>query len=91
MKALNYDTRTLIMMNVKTAEKKPLPEHFTKSQYRILRNLIIQKKIEKGFFDFVISGLFAETDWKKLDYSQMYTLIHVLTNYNYRKGEEKNG
>lgn len=85
MKALNYDTRTLIMMNVKSAEKQPLPEHFTKSQYRILRNLIIQKRIEKRLFDFIISGLFEETDWKKLDYSQMYTLIHVLTNYDFKK------
>ena len=26
-----------------------------------------------------------DVDWKKLDYSQMYTLIHVLTYYNYKK------
>ena len=91
MKALNYDTRTLIMMNVKPAEKQPLPDTYTKSQYRILRNLVIQKKIEKRFFDFIMSGLFGKTDWKTLDYSEMYTLIYVLTNYNYGKGEEENG
>lgn len=85
MKALNYDIKSIILQNIKSAEKQPLPEHFTKSQYRILRNLIIQKKIEKRFFDFIISGLFEETDWKKLDYSQMYTLIYVLINYDFKK------
>lgn len=85
MKQLNYDMRTLIMQNVRTAEKKPLPDTYTRSQYRILRKLIVQKKIEKRFFDFIVSGLFGKTDWKTLDYSEMYTLIYVLTNYKYEK------
>lgn len=91
LKQLNYDVRTIILQNVRTAERPAMPEHYTKSQYRILCNLIVQKKIEKRFFDFILLGLFGLTDWKKLDYSQMYTLIHVLTYYDYRKGEEKNG
>ena len=85
LKQLNYDVRTIILQNVRTAERPAMPQHFTKSQYKILCNLIIQKKIEKRFFDFILSGLFGLTDWKKLDYSQMYTLIHVLTYYNYKK------
>lgn len=91
MKQLNYDMKSLILMNVKSAEKQPLPDTYTRSQYRILRNLVIQKRIEKRFFDFIMSGLFDKTDWKTLNYSEMYTLIYVLSNYNYRKGEEKNG
>lgn len=85
MKQLNYDMRTLIMQNVRTAENKPLPDTYTRSQYRILCKLIVQKKIEKRFFDFVVSGLFGKADWKTLDYSEMYTLIYVLTNYKYEK------
>ena len=91
MKQLNYDVKTLIMQNVRTAKKNPTPDTYTRSQYRILRKLIVQKKIEKRFFDFIISGLFEKTDWKTLDCSEMYTLIYVLTNYDYRKGEGKNG
>ena len=91
LKQLNYDVRTIILQNVRTAERPAMPQHFTKSQYKILCSLIIQKKIEKRFFDFILSGLFGKTDWKTLDYSEMYTLIYVLTNYNYGKGEEENG
>ena len=91
MKQLNYDVKTIILQNVKTAERPSVPEHYTKSQYRILCKLIIQKKIEKRFFDFILSGLFNLDDWKNLNYSQMYTLIYVLANYDYKKGEEKNG
>ena len=72
MKALNYDMRTLIMQNVKSAEKKPLPDTYTKSQYRILRNLVIQKGITEKFFRFIMSGLFGKADWKTLTYSEMY-------------------
>lgn len=89
MKQLNYDTRTLIMRNVKTVERPQTPDSFTKAQYRILRNLIVQKKIQKRFFDFILSGLFGLTDWKKLNYQQMYTLIFVLTNYDYNHKKEK--
>lgn len=91
MKQLNYDVKSLILMNVKSAEKQPLPDTYSRSQYRILRKLIVQKRITEKFFRFIISGLFEKTDWKTLSYSEMYTLIYVLTNYNYRKGEEKNG
>lgn len=91
MKQLNYDMRSLILMNVKSAEKQPLPDTYSRSQYRILRKLIVQKRITEKFFRFIISGLFEKTDWKTLNYSEMYTLIYVLSNYNYRKGEEKNG
>ncbi|MCM1236206.1 MAG: hypothetical protein NC489_39490 [Ruminococcus flavefaciens] len=91
MKQLNYDVKSLILMNVKPDEKPPVPGHFTRSQYKVLCKVIIQKKIQKRFFDFVLSGLFGLDDWKKLDYSQMYTLIYVLSHYDYRKGEEKNG
>ena len=68
LKQLNYDVRTIILQNVRTAERPAMPQHFTKSQYKILCSLIIQKKIEKRFFDFILSGLFGLTDWKKLDY-----------------------
>ena len=85
MKLLNYDKKTLIMQNVKFAEKYPLPDTYTQSQYRILCNLIQRKNIKKQFFDFIVSGLFDVTDWKKLDYRQMYTLIHVLTNWDHEK------
>ena len=85
LKQLNYDVRTIILQNVRTAERPAMPQHFTKSQYKILCSLIIQKKIEKRFFDFILSGLFGLTGWKKLDYSQMYTLIHVLTYYKNKK------
>ena len=82
---MNYDKQYLIMQNVRPAKRQPVPDTFTRSQYRILRDIIQRKHIKKQFFDFVISGLFEVTDWKKLDYSQMYTLIYVLTNYNYEK------
>ena len=57
----------------------------TLSLRTVVKKELIQKKIEKRFFDFILSGLFGLTGWKKLDYSQMYTLIHVLTYYNYKK------
>ena len=91
LKQLNYDVKTIILQNVKIAERPPVPEHYTKSQYRILCKLIIQKRIEKRFFDFILSGLFNLDNWKNLNYSQMYTLIYVLANYDYKKGGEKNG
>lgn len=85
MKLMNYDREYLIMQNVKSVKRPPTPDTYTKSQYKILCNLIQQKHIKKPFFDFIISGLFEETDWKKLDYQQMYQLIHTLTFYDYRK------
>lgn len=91
MKQLNYDMRSLILMNVKSTEKPPVPDTYTRGQYRLLRKVIIQKKVEKRFFDFILSGLFEKTDWKTLNYSEMYLLIYTLSHYDYRKGEEKNG
>lgn len=84
MKLLNYDTHTLIMQNVRSVAKE-LPPTYTKSQYRILCNLIRQKRITKQFFDFLLLQLYDLTDWRELDYSQMYQLIHILTYWNYEK------
>ena len=85
MKVLNYDSRTLIYQNLRTVKKNPTPDTFTKCQYRILCNLIRQKRIKKEFFYFLLSELYNLSDWKKLNYSQMYELIHILTFYNYEK------
>lgn len=84
MKLLNYDTHTLIMQNVRSVTRE-VPITYTKSQYRILCNLIRQKHITKQFFDFLLLQLYDLTDWRELDYSQMYQLIHVLTYWNYEK------
>ena len=85
MKQLNYDSRTLILQNVRTAEKQPVPEHYTKAQYIYLCKLIRRKKISKPFFEFLLNELYNETDWRNLSYEQMYELIHVLTFYKYHK------
>lgn len=84
MKLLNYDKRTLIMQNVRSNTRET-PLSYTKSQYKILCNLIKQKHITKQFFDFLLLHLYGLTDWKQLNYSQMYDFIHVLTFYNYKK------
>jgi len=72
------------MQNVRCV-KKETPSTFTESQYRILRNLIVQKKIKKEFFQFLLLQLYDLSDWKQLNYEQMYELIHVLTFYDYKK------
>lgn len=82
MKLLNYDNRTLIMQNVRSNTRE-IPPTYTKSQYKILCNLIRQKHITKQFFDFLLLQLYDLTDWKQLDYLQMYQLIHILTFWNY--------
>ena len=92
MKLMNYDPKTLIYQNVRSGvqdvEKKS--QTYTKTQYDILCRLIVQKGITKQFFSFILSSLFDEvTDWKQLDYSQMYELIHVLTFWNYQTETEK--
>lgn len=89
MKLMNFDKRYLIMQNVKSVKRQPVSDTFTRSQYRILYSLIQRKHIKKQFFDFIVSGLFEETDWKKLNYLQMYMLIHVLTNWDYKKERTK--
>lgn len=85
MKLLNYDKRTLILNNLRSAEKAPISESYTESQYKILCNLIIQKKIEKRFFNFLLMELYDLSNWKELSYEQMYELIHILTYWNYEK------
>ena len=89
MKQLNYDVRSLILMNVKSAERPPVPDTYTRSQYRVLCKVIIQKRIEKRFFDFIVSGLFKKTDWKTLTYGEMYELIYTLSHYDYNNKEER--
>lgn len=84
MKLLNYDRRELILQNVRTVTRE-VPATYTKSQYRILCNLIRQKRITKQFFDFLLLQLYDLTDWKQLNYSQMFELIHILTFYDYQK------
>lgn len=85
MKLLNYDNRTLIMQNVRSVSRET-PIKYTVSQYRILCNLIRQKKITEPFFKLILSSLYDLQDWRNLNYSQMYELIHVLTYYDYSKG-----
>lgn len=84
MKLLNYDCRTLIMQNMRYAVRE-IPETYTKAQYKILCRLIKQKKITKEFFYFLLEQLYDLSDWKQLDYEQMYELIHILTYYDYKK------
>lgn len=85
MKLLNYDTRTLIMQNLRQDAKREMPTTFTAAQYKILCNLIRTKPISRKFFDFLLSELYGLKDWRGLDYSQMYQLIHILTYYDYQK------
>ena len=85
MKMLNYDTRELLLQNVRTVEKQPVPEHYTKTQYQYLCKLIRRKHVTKAFFTFLIQELFHTSDWKTLSYQEMYELIHVLTFYEYNE------
>lgn len=82
MKLLNYDSKSLILQNVRI-KTSPVPDKYTQTQYHILCRLIRQKKITKPFFDFLLSELYQLSDWKSLNYQQMYELIHILTFYNY--------
>lgn len=84
MKMLNYDSKYLIMQNLRPFTQT-VPDHYTESQYKILCRLIRQKKITKKFFDFLLLELYGLLDWKRLDYSQMYELIHILTYLDYEK------
>lgn len=88
MKLLNYDSKYLILSNLRTVDNQPMPSSHTKAQYKILCNLIIRKKISRKFFEFIVFELFGVNDWKQLDYAQTYQLIHVLTFYNYAKVRE---
>lgn len=82
MKLMNYDVRELIAQNMRCREHT-VPITYTKAQYNILCRLIRQKKITKPFFDLLLAELYGLSDWKKLTYSQMYELLHILTWYNY--------
>lgn len=84
MKLLNYDSHTLIMQNVRSAVQE-VPVSYTKAQFQILCHLIRCKRISKEFFYFLLEQLYNLSDWKQLNYEQMYELIHVLTYYNYEK------
>lgn len=84
MKLLNYDTKTLIVLNMRSTVKV-MPATYTTAQYKILCRLIIQKRITKKFFDFLLLDLYGLSNWKQLSYPQMYELIHILTYWNYKK------
>lgn len=85
MKQLNYDTRTLLLQNIRQPEKHPLPERYTHGQYQILCRLIKRKRITEKFFLFLLTELYGEKDWKQLSYKQMYELIYILTHYDYKE------
>lgn len=91
MKLMNFDRKTLIYQNLRSdvqgAQEKP--QTYTQAQYKILRRLIMQKKVTRQFFDFLLESLFELKDWKQLNYSQMYEMIHILTFYNYEKERAK--
>lgn len=84
MKLLNYDERTLILQNLRPVTRQVNKTH-TKAKYYILCNLIRQKQITEPFFMLVLSSLYGLSDWKQLNYEEMYELIHVLTYFNYEK------
>lgn len=84
MKLLNYDTKYLIMENLRPVTIN-VPDHYTESQYKILCRLIRQKKITKQFFNFLLAELYQLQDWKQLTYGEMYQLIHILTYLDYKK------
>lgn len=83
MKMLNYDSKYLIMQNLRPFEKT-VPDHYTESQYKILCRIIRQKKVTEQFFDFLLLELYDLSDWKKLNYQQMYELIHILTYWKWK-------
>lgn len=89
MKLANYDIKTLIYQNLRPDVQKiqEQTQAYTRTQFNILCRLIHRKKITRQFFDFILSSLFEITDWKKLNYKQMYELIHVLTFWNYQAGK----
>lgn len=84
MKLLNYDTKYLIMQNVRTVTKE-VPTNYTPAQHKLLCRIIVQKRITKQFFEFILRELYSTSDWKQLSYSQMYQLIYILNHWNYEK------
>lgn len=91
MKLMNFDKRDLIYQNIHADVQKvqEKPQTYTKTQYRILCRLIQQKEITEQFFNLILSCLFEITDWKQLNYEQMYELIHILTFWNYQTERER--
>lgn len=89
MKLLNYDVRTLVEQNLRPLIKKIPSTGYSNAQYRILCRIIIQKKITKAFFTFLLYQLYGLSDWKQLNYEQMYEFIHILSHWDYSK-ENKN-
>jgi len=89
MKLLNYDVRTLVKQNLSPTVKEKPSIGYSKAQYRILCRIIIQKRITETFFTFLLYQLYDLSDWKKLNYEQMYELIHILSHWDYSK-ESKN-
>lgn len=91
MKLLNYSPEVLIVENMRVIPKEKEstpPRRRTPRQYQILCHLIKEKQITREFFTYIVSGLFGTEDWKTLDYSQTYQLIHVLTYFDYQKAEK---
>ena len=84
IKLMKYAERTLISQIVRPVTRQ-VNNTYTKAQYRILCNLIRQKRITEPFFMLVLSSLYGLSDWKQLNYNQMYELIHILTFYDYTK------
>lgn len=88
MKVVNYDSRTLILRNLRPVEKEQIPDTFTPCQYRILCSIIRRRHIKKEFFYLLLSELYNLSDWRKLSYPEMFELIYILNNYNFKKAEE---
>ena len=84
MKLVNYESRTLIYQNVRSNSQRT-PSGFTRTQFLILCRLIKQKHITRQFFNFLLIELYGFSDWKSLNYEQMYELIHILTFWDYEK------
>lgn len=83
MKMLNYDVRTLVEQNLRPVIKEIPSTGYSKAQYRILCRIIIQKKITEAFFTFLLYQLYGLSNWKNLNYQQMYEFIHILNHWNY--------
>ena len=82
MKLVNYDERTLILQNLRPVTRQ-INKTYTKAQYRILCNLIRQKRITEPFFMLVLSSLYGLNDWKllfcKLNDAPVVTLNDAVT------------
>ena len=91
MKLMNFDKKYLIYQNLRADVQKAQekPQTYTKTQYSILCRLIQQKKITEQFFNLILASLFDITDWKQLNYEQMYELIHILTFWNFQTEKER--